>query len=270
LGLDKISDEDINMKKSLCACLCLLPVLAFAQSPFDGTWRTNMSESKLSQKPYTFSVSNGMYDCDSCAPKINVKADGQDQSVSGQPYDTISIRVEVPGTIHVVTKKNGKTTSDSTRTVSRDGNSLGISSTNHPADGSPPFHAESMWTRVSDGPAGSDKTSGSWRVQDVNEDSAGLTSTWKVSGDEVTMSTATGESWQAKIGGGESPVNGIYANETVSVKKLGPSDLEITYKRDGKVYVVDRVTVAADGKKMTTVSDNKWLGRTSTFVDEKQ
>jgi hypothetical protein len=49
------------------------------------TW-TNPSCRK---KPYTFSVNNGMYDCRSCIPTINVKADGQDQSVSGQPYDTI-------------------------------------------------------------------------------------------------------------------------------------------------------------------------------------
>jgi hypothetical protein len=229
-----------------------------------------MLASKLSQKPYTFVVNNGMYDCDSCAPKISVKADGQDQSVSDQPYDTISIQIVNPNSIHVVTKKGGKTTSDSTRTVYRDGNTLGISSTNYPVDGSPPFNAESMWTRVSSGPAGSNKTSGSWRVDHVNEDSAGLTSTWKVSDKEVSMSTPTGESWQAKIGGDESPVKGIYANETVSVKKLGPRELEITFKRDGKVYVVEQVTVAADGKKMTTVSDNKWLGRTSTYVDEKQ
>jgi hypothetical protein len=71
------------MKKLLCAGLCLLPVLAFAQSPFDGTRKTNMSESKLSQKPYTFSVTKGMDECDSCVPKLNVKADGQDRSVSG-------------------------------------------------------------------------------------------------------------------------------------------------------------------------------------------
>ncbi len=41
-----------------------------------------------------FSVNNGMYDCESCAPKIkNVKADGQDQPVTGQPYDTLMVQV---------------------------------------------------------------------------------------------------------------------------------------------------------------------------------
>ena len=36
----------------------------------DGTGKTNMAESKPSQKPYVFSVNNGMYDCESCVPKI--------------------------------------------------------------------------------------------------------------------------------------------------------------------------------------------------------
>ena len=84
------------------------------------------------------------------------------------------------------------------------------------------------------------------------------------------MSTPTGESWQAKFGGEEQPVKGTYANETVSVKKLGPHEMEVTYKRDGKLYVVDKLTVSADGKKITEISDSKWLGRVSTFIDEKQ
>ncbi len=86
------------------------------------------------------------------------------------------------------------------------------------------------------GPAGSNATSGSWRIESINEDTARRTSTWKVSGDEVSMSTPTGESWMAKFDGGESPVKGVYANETVSVKKMGERAIEVTYKRDGKLY----------------------------------
>jgi hypothetical protein len=36
------------MKKLLCVVLWFLPVMLFAQSPFDGAWKTNMAESKLS------------------------------------------------------------------------------------------------------------------------------------------------------------------------------------------------------------------------------
>jgi len=246
------------------------PLMVLAQSPFDGTWKTNMAESKLSQKPYVFFVNNGMYDCESCVPKINVKADGQDQAVTGQPYDTVSVQVVDANSIHAVTKKAGKPTSDSTRTLSADGKMLTVAGTVYPADGSQPYKYEAKYMRVAKGPAGSNATSGSWRLQNVNEDSAGLTTMWKVSGDEVSMSTPTGESWQAKFGGGESPVKGTYASETVSVKKLGPREMEATYKRDGKLYSIEKMTVSADGTKMTSVVDNKWTGRVSTYIGEKQ
>lgn len=258
------------MKTLLCVVMWFLPLMLFAQSPFDGTWKTNMAESKLSQKPYVFSVNNGMYDCESCVPKINIKANGQDQAVTGQPYDTVSMQVVDANSIHAVTKKAGKPTSDSTRTLSADGKMLTVAGTSYPADGSQPYKYEVKYMRVAKGPAGSNATSGSWRIQNVNEDTAGLTSMWKVSGDEVSMSTPTGESWQAKFGGPESPVKGTYANETVSVKKLGPREMEVTYKRDGKLYSTNKMTVSADGKKMTSVADNKWTGRVSTYIDEKQ
>jgi hypothetical protein len=258
------------MKKLLCGVVCLFPFLMFAQSPFDGTWKTNMAESKLSQKPYIFSVNNGMYDCETCVPKINVKADGQDQSVTGQTYDTISVQAADANSIHIITKKAGKPSGDSTRKVSADGKMLTIAGTSYPADGSQPYKSEVKFMWAAAGPAGSHATSGSWRIQNINEDTAGLTTMWKVSGDEVSMSTPTGESWQAKFGGEGQPVKGTYANETVSVKKLGPHGIEVAYKRDGKLYIVNKLTVSADGKKITEMSDAKWLGRVSTYIDEKQ
>src|SRR5277367_2820100 len=139
----------------------------------------------------------------------------------------------------------------------------------YPADGGQPYKSEAKFMRVAKGPAGSNATSGSWRIQNVNEDSAGLTATYKVSGDEVSMSTPTGESWTAKFGGPEQPVKGLYGNYTVSVKKLGEREIEVTMKRDGKVNSVNKISVASDGK-MTEVFDNKQTGRVSTYMDEKQ
>jgi hypothetical protein len=257
------------MKKLLCGVVCLFPLLMFGQSPFDGTWKTNMAESKLSQKPYVFSVHNGIYDCESCVPKINVKADGQDQAVTGQTYDTISVQAVDPNTLHVVLKQNDKPASDATRKVSADGKMLTIEGTSYPADGSQPYKSEAKFIRLAKGPAGSNATSGSWRIKTVNEDTAGLVTTWKVSGDEVSMSAPTGESWMAKFGGAESPVKGMYGNYTVSVKRLGERAIEVTLNRDGKLYSVAKVSVSADGK-MTEVVDNKQTGRMSTYIDEKQ
>ncbi|MFZ0311829.1 MAG: hypothetical protein WAL85_03895 [Candidatus Korobacteraceae bacterium] len=257
------------MKKLLCGVVCLLPLMALGQSPFDGTWKTNMAASKLSTKPYVFSVNNGMYDCETCVPKINVKADGKDQAVTGQTYDTVAVQVVDANSIHTVIKKAGKPVNDATRTLSADGKMLTVAGTTYPADGSQPYKFETKYVRVAKGPVGSNATSGSWRIQSISEDSAGLTNTYKVSGDEVSMSTPTGESWTAKFGGPEQPVKGLYGNYTVSVKKLGERQMEVTMKRDGKVNSVNKISVSADGK-MTEVVDNKLTGRTSTYIDEKQ
>ena len=258
------------MKKFLCVVLWFLPMTLLAQSPFDGTWKTNFAESKLSQKPFVYSVNNGMYDCQSCAPKINVKADGQDQPVTGQTYDTIAVQVVDANTVHLTAKRAGKTEFETTRTASQDGKTLTASRTDYPVDGSQPFKVEVKWTRVSKGPAGSNATSGSWRIQNVNEDAAVLITTWKSVGDGLSISTPTGFGWEAKLDGKDYPVKGTYANETVSLKSLGDHSIEVTYKRDGKIETVDKITVSPDGKKMTTVADNKPTGRVSTYIDEKQ
>jgi hypothetical protein len=258
------------MKKFLCLVSCFFPVMLFAQTPFDGTWKANLAESKLSQKPYEYSVNNGMYDCKSCAPKINVKADGQDQPVTGQTYDTIAVQVVDANTIHLTAKKADKTEFETTRTASQDGKMLTITNTNYPADGSQPVKAEWKMTQVSKGPDGSNATSGSWRIQNVNVDAAGLTSTWKSVGDGLSISTPTGISWEAKFDGKEYPVKGTYANDTVSLKSLGDHSIEATYKRDGKIDAVEKNTVSPDGKKMTRIVNNKRTGRVSTFIDEKQ
>jgi hypothetical protein len=84
------------------------------------------------------------------------------------------------------------------------------------------------------------------------------------------MTSGTSASWTAKFDGKDYPVTGVPFTETVSLKKLSDHSIEVTTKREGKLYSVDKVTVSADGKKMTTVADNKQLGRISTFVDEKQ
>jgi hypothetical protein len=260
----------MSMKRLLFGVLLLLPAIVFAQSPFDGTWKTNMSESKLSQKPYVYSVNNGMYDCDTCAPKVHVKTDGQDQPVTGQTYDTLAVEVVDASTVHMTTKKAGKTMGDQIRKASADGKTMTISVTSHPADGSEPVKTEVHLARISAGASGSNATSGTWRLQDLNEDSAGITSAWKGSGDGISVSSPTGVSWEAKLDGKEYPVKGVYGNETVSVKKLGDHAIEVTYKLDGEINSVDKVTASSDGTKMTTVSDNKRTSRVSTYLDEKQ
>jgi len=79
------------MKTFLCVVLWFLPMTLLAQSPFDGTWKTNLLSPAVA-KPFVYSVNSGMYDCQSCSPKINVKADGRTARYC-QTYDTIAVRL---------------------------------------------------------------------------------------------------------------------------------------------------------------------------------
>src|ERR1039457_107810 len=66
--------ERIPMKK-LFLILLLVPLLGWAQSPFDGTWKIDLNKTKLPKKPDVYLLQNGMYECKSCNPQVNVKAD---------------------------------------------------------------------------------------------------------------------------------------------------------------------------------------------------
>src|SRR5260370_1428597 len=103
-------------------------------------------------------------------------------------------------------------------------------------------------TRVAKGPAGSHAISGSWRASKMDAVSDnGLLFTYKVSGDSLTMTSPTGQSYTAKLDGTEAPFKGDPGTTSVSVKKMGMNTMEETDKRDGKVISVARMTLSADG-----------------------
>jgi hypothetical protein len=266
----------MNKVERLVACaLFLMPVLwapasSFAQSPFDGTWRINTDQSKLSPKPYVISVNKGMYDCSTCSPMIHVKADGQDQSVTGQSFDTISVREVSPKSIFITNKKSGKTLSEATATVSDGGNTLTLKVTDHPKSSDQTVNSEATFTRVGKAPAGANGTSGSWQINKVQTSENSLKWTYKSNGDELSMSTPTGESYTANLDGKDYPVKGAYSYNSVSLRRVDARTIEETDKRDGKVIEVDKMTISPDGKKMTIVATGKLTGRTSTVFAEKQ
>ena len=261
--------------RSIALALFLTPILLaplslFAQSPFDGTWHTNMDQAKFSPKPIVFSTKDGKYDCTSCGPQVHVKADGQDQTVTGQTYDTVSVHEVDPKSIEIKTKKNGKPVYEQTRTVSDDGKTLTVKTTSHRPDSDQTTTAETTLTRVGKTPAGANATSGSWRVNKINQSENALTTTYKGNGNELTMSHPTGESYTAKLDGKDYPVKGAYGWTSVSLKQVNDHTIEETDKRDGTVTDVAKITVSPDGKTMTVVDNSKLTGRTSTYVATKQ
>jgi hypothetical protein len=70
----------------------LVSPICMAQSIINGTWRPDPEIYGANRKPDVVELANGVYRCQSCMPPSKVKADGQDQPISGKPYyDTPSI-----------------------------------------------------------------------------------------------------------------------------------------------------------------------------------
>jgi hypothetical protein len=264
------------MKRSLwfLGCALIFSAAAWAatatpaQSPFDGTWRTDMAQTKFSPKPVSFYLSEGWYHCTTCAPAFDVQADGQDHSVSGQSYDTLSVTVVDPHTLSFVTKKGGKVDYEQTRTVSADDKVLTVKTTLHPMDGSETETFETTGKRAGTAPSGVHAASGNWIIARASGSTNALTTTYELNGDELTMSEPTGETYTAKLDGGDFPMKGSYATDTVSLKKIDAHTIEETDKRNGAVVEISKITV--NGKMMTIVDTDPRTERTSTYTAHKE
>jgi hypothetical protein len=249
------------MKKFLLAGLLgalLMPSVVMAQSSFDGTWKIDVSKAQMPKKPDVLLLQNGMYECKTCAPAISIKADGDDHPVTGHPYfDTMAIKVVDDHTVEETQKKDGKTATFE----------FNDSSDTNAA----PVTGNGTMTRVAAGPKGSHAFSGSWRTTSYgNVSDNALTFTYKVDGDMLSMTSPTGQSYNAKLDGPDAAYAGDPGTTTVSVKKLGKNGIQESDKRNGKVISVAKMTVSADGKTMTIAVNDMLRGSTSSFVATKQ
>jgi len=263
------------MKKLLLFGLLIALVVsvpAIAQDAFSGTWKFNLNDAQFPKKPDVFVLQDGMYHCKTCAPPMDVKADGEDHPVTGHPYfDSVSIKVVDDRTIEETDKKNGKTVTTSKTVVSQDGKTANFEFTDSSNTNADPVTGKGIATQVANGPAGSHAVSGSWvtsKMETLSDN--GLTVTFKVEGDSLSMTNQTGQSYVAKLDGTDSPYKGDPGTTSVSVKSMGKNTIEETDKRDGKVISIARMTVGSDGKTMTVKVEDKLHGSTSQFTATKQ
>ncbi len=262
------------MKLILAATLlsaALVPALALADSPFDGTWKADVSSASRAKKPDIFVLKGGTYTCQTCAPGYTIKADGTDQAVSGHPYyDTVAIKVMDDHTIQETDKKAGKTVGTSSVTVSSDGKIATFQFTDSSNTNAAPVTGKGQQKQIMAGPAGSHAVSGSWVTTSLSSLSDnGVTITYKTDGDMLTMSSPTGQSYTAKMDGTEAPYKGDPGVTTVSVKKVGADTLVETDKRGDKVVGITRTTVDSAGKSAKVMFHDGLRNRSMSWTQKK-
>lgn len=254
------------MKRTLVVASCLFfltSTLVLAQNPFEGTWKADPTTFQYPTKPDVYVLQNGMYECKTCAPKINVKADGTDQRTPGNPYsDTEAVKVVDDHTVEFTDKKDGKVVGTSKTTVSSDGDTQSVTWTYSGNPDGKETSGSSTAKRVAKGPAGAHLISGSWKTEKSDASADAMTWSYKFNSNEVTMTNPTGQSYTAKLDGSDAPYKGDPGTTSVSVKMMGKNTMEETDKRDGKAISIIKMTITPDGKTMHAVVEDKLHGTT--------
>jgi len=236
--------------------LVFVAPIGMAQSVFDGTWRPDPQKPSATRAPDVFELANGLYDCQSCKPPYKIKADGLDQPIAGNPnYDTLSVAVIDDRTIMKTAKNSGKTVMEMKAVVSADGNSETEQRTMY-GMGPHPIELTSKSSRVSAGPQGSHRLSGGWQLIETDLTNHDEDTTYKISGDTLTMSDRMGRSFVAKLDGTDAPYKGDPKFTSVSVKMIDSRTIEESDKNGSNVTKIARWSVEPDGKTMHVRFDN--------------
>ena len=254
--------------RSFFVFLLFAPPFLFAQSRFDGTWQMKMDTLRFSGTPEEYLLEKGMYHCATCAPRVDVKADGTDQKVTGHYFDTIAVRVIDPRSVEFIQKKDRKVTFRVIETVSPDNQTMTEDFTN--TMGAETVAGKAGFVRVRKGPAGSHALSGAWQMQTVkNSTRAGTITTYRTTPGGLNISDG-GPTYDVKFDGKDYPMSGDPGHATTSLRLIDEFTIEETDKQDGKIVIVTLMTVSKDGKSMKVESADQLRGSTMTYIAEKQ
>ena len=255
--------------KRLILLAVLIPTMALAKSPFDGTWKTNLDSIQVSGNPDNYELIDGFYDCKSCAPPYKIKADGSDQPVPKHDYlDHEAVKILSPSTVEFTDKQAGKVMNTTTMTVSDNGSRLTVKFKSNV--GEKPFEGTLPEKRLGPGAAGAHALSGTWRQDAVSDVSDAARTVVLQSTRNGLKMLWNGQTTDALFDGKEYATVGDPGKTMVSLKKISDSKIEETDRRQGKIFDVVVWTVAADGKTLTVVDTDPVHGTKTTSTAEKQ
>lgn len=228
-----------------------------AVSVFDGTWKYDLDTIQWIARgttPGALLLHNGFYDCRTCVPPIKVKADGTDQKITGDPkHETANVRVIDDHSIEVIYKRDGKVVHTTKRSVSPDGNTSTETWTDYDQPEGNSRTGTITAKRIANGPPGTHLLNGQWHAVKLN--TTPPVQTYKVSGNQVTMTSQSGASYVATLDGPGVLYKGDPPADKISVRKLGDRKLQERITANGKVVVVNTLTVLPDGKTMEIMNE---------------
>ena len=257
--------------KIAAAAVLLAATPAFAESPFDGTWKARTDSMKSAGRPEQFQIKDGTYSCSTCIPAYHVAADGAYHKVAGKDYwDEVAVKVVDDHRVDYSYRKAGKVVSSNRETGSADGGTLTMTAHNTNNGGGVPIDSVNSAKRVGAPMSGAHLTSGSWQIAPASQVSdAALTMTIRVDGKTLHMTSPLGETLDAPIGGGYTLNVGDPGRTMTKVEQPDARTLKMTDRRGGMGGRVATYRVARDGTTLNGQSLDSRTGRTNTFTASK-
>jgi hypothetical protein len=248
---------------SILTSICLVSSTPFAaQASFVGKWKFNVSKSKFS------GLQEKIEDLGGGKHRFSFGTDVQTVTFDGKDHPakyggTWSVTSTGPNTWKSVRKRNGKVTSTSTWTVSKDGKRFTMVTDGTRPDGSK-YHDVFETKRL----AGTSGLAGTWESTklSISSPTEMEIATWQGDGWSMTY-PADKERVDLKFDGKDYPDKGprVAKGTTMSGKRIDASTVEITGKLKGKVMYTQQMKLSKDGKTLTATLH--FPGQTKTEID---
>lgn len=249
--------------------LLLVPGIAPAQSPFDGTWLIDSESFHPPEEAAEFLLAGGTLRCSGCLANVSIKADGRDHGIPESAYwNTASVRSVDANTVEITTKKNGKNFYTETDIVSDDGKELTqlVRDTTETEAVTTTVH----FRRTGKGPAGSHNISGRWRAFKVEKSLNSRIIKYKCTPEGFSAVTPLGEKYDAKFDGKFVVTDDDPGQTMVAVKRTDERTVETTIKRGEQIVGGSRLTVSPDGQTLYFVNHDANGKQTASGVMHKQ
>jgi hypothetical protein len=227
--------------------LCGVVTAAMAADlPYVGKWKMNLAKSDFGQTTLTFeSLPGGEWQFSGFGITYKFKLDGKEypDSMGG----TATWKASDANTWETVGKANGKVTETDTFKLSADGKTLTETSKQMKATGGS-IDSTTTYDRASGGQG----LAGKWKTKKVSGAAGTIEMTASGSDGLNFKDVDMGMTCDSKLDGKDYPCTGpmLPPGFTSAVKNTGLA-LDVTVKKDGKVFFNGSYTVAADGKSMT-------------------
>ncbi len=236
---------------SLLASLVLLPLAAFAASPFDGTWKTDYKSGHIIKNAeWGWEFKDGKYRCTkTCYEHMDeVATDGKDHPITNHTVsDHLAVDLQGDSTA-VLTYKKGKTVVvKCTLAANADGTRLTQTCTDY--TGTKPVENSSTLKRVGKAEPGVHKASGVWTAEDGTWTGTDVTMTLMATADGIKI-TQNGVVIDAKFDGKEYPSQNDPSHQTNLFRKVSDREIEWQQKLRGKPFGVDVLVVNPDGQSI--------------------